>query len=364
MQELIIVFISALLVLFPARKAAIHVGLVDKPNDRKHHQGHIPYVGGISIYLALWVLYALHPQWLPDFPIYMICASLLLLAGVLDDRFDLPVFPRVLLQALVAALMMYFGLTLSTLGNIFFGTEIALGVFGYTVTLFAVWAAINAFNMIDGIDGLLGALSCVTFGALAMVFWLGGYNELAGWSLCLLAATVPYILLNLGFPLGQKYKVFMGDAGSTLIGFTVIWLLLLATQGENAVMHPVTALWLIAVPLMDMITISVRRIRRGHSPFRADREHLHHILLRAGLTSHQTLVAITGFALLLAAMGIIADRAGVAESVMLSAFLVVFIGYFWSTGHIWRLQTAVRRVTGRAAATLVEKQGHTSPLNR
>ncbi|MCL2894660.1 UDP-N-acetylglucosamine--undecaprenyl-phosphate N-acetylglucosaminephosphotransferase [Brenneria tiliae] len=352
MQEFTVIFISAFVALFFARKAAIKVGLVDKPDARKHHHGHIPYVGGISIYLALWVLYALHPEWLPEFPVYMVCASVLLIVGVLDDRFDLPVLPRIAIQALVAGMMMYAGLYLVSLGNILFGRELFLGVIGYAVTLFAVWGAINAFNMADGIDGLLGALSCVTFGALAVVFYFGGHYELAQWSLCLLAATLPYILLNLGIPLGAKFKVFMGDAGSTLIGFTVIWLLVLATQGEGAVIRPVTALWFIALPLMDMVAVMVRRIRKGSSPFKPDREHLHHILMRGGLTPRQTLVAIVSVAILFATIGIIGERNGVTESMMLSAFVAAFIGYFWSITRIRRVLTWGRRIShGQSAVS-------------
>ncbi|QQG30553.1 UDP-N-acetylglucosamine--undecaprenyl-phosphate N-acetylglucosaminephosphotransferase [Pectobacterium carotovorum] len=365
MQEFIVIFLSAFAALFLARKVAIKVGLVDKPNIRKKHKGHIPLVGGVSIYLALWVLYVLQPNWLPDFSLYMVCATALLAVGVLDDRFDLPVLPRVGLQAGVAGLMMYAGLYLETLGHVLFGYELFLGIFGYTVTLFAVWGAINAFNMVDGIDGLLGALSCVTFGALAIVFYLGGHNELALWSACLLAATLPYIFLNLGIVWGSKFKVFMGDAGSTLIGFTVIWLLTLATQGENAVIRPVTALWLIAIPLMDMVTIMVRRVRRGDSPFKPDREHLHHILMRAGLTPHQALVAILLVAMLFSAIGILSERIGIAESIMLSVFLMVFCGYFWMISRIWRVLTWFRKTTRdpHSAVTIVEKNG-TTPLKR
>ncbi|MBG6244334.1 undecaprenyl-phosphate alpha-N-acetylglucosaminyl 1-phosphate transferase [Candidatus Symbiopectobacterium sp. 'North America'] len=348
MQEITVIFISSFIALFLARKTAIKIGLVDKPNSRKKHRGHIPLVGGVSIYLALWILYALHSEWLPDFSLYMVCASALLFVGVLDDRFDLHVMPRIFLQALVASIMMYSGLHLASLGNILFGYELVLGWAGYAVTLLAVWGAINAFNMVDGIDGLLGALSCVTFGALAVMFYLDGEHELAQWSLCLLAASIPYILLNLGIPWGQKFKVFMGDAGSTLIGFTVIWLLIVATQGHDAVIRPVTALWFIAVPLMDMVTIMTRRIRRGDSPFKPDREHLHHILLRAGLGPRQTLLAIVGVAFIFALVGIIGERAGIRESVMLSLFLLAFVGYFWSITRVWRLLTWARRGSGQS----------------
>ncbi|PWC19131.1 undecaprenyl-phosphate alpha-N-acetylglucosaminyl 1-phosphate transferase [Brenneria roseae subsp. roseae] len=368
MQELTVIFLSAFVALFVARKAAINVGLVDKPNIRKKHQGNIPLVGGVSIYMALWVLYALQPDWLPDFSLYMICATALLVVGVLDDRFDLPVLPRIGLQAFVAGLMMYAGLYLTSLGKILFGYELFLGILGYFVTLFAVWGAINAFNMVDGIDGLLGALSCVTFGALAVVFYLGGHGALASWSLCLLAATLPYILLNLGILWGNRFKVFMGDAGSTLIGFTVIWLLMLATQGEDAVIRPVTALWLIAIPLMDMVTIMIRRIRRGDSPFKPDREHLHHILMRAGLTPRQALAVIVGAAILFAAVGIISERSGTTESIMLSVFLMAFVGYFWMISRIWRVLTWFRRISHRPqrSGTVlvdVDKDG-TTPLKR
>lgn len=326
MQEIVLVFLGALALLFISRKIARKVGLVDKPNARKHHNGHIPLVGGVSVYLSLWIIYVMQPQWLPDFSIYMLCATMLIVVGVLDDKLDLPVMPRMALQALVASIMMYSGHYLYSLGNVLFGYELVLGVTGYVVTLLAVVGAINAFNMVDGIDGLLGALSSVTFGALAVVFWMGNKNDLALWCLCLMVACLPYILLNLGIPWGRKFKVFMGDAGSTLIGFTVIWLLIIATQGEDAVMRPVTALWLIAVPLMDMLRVMIGRIRRGESPFKPDREHLHHVLLRAGFSGLGTLGVMLFCAVLFAALGLGLQSFHVEEGWQ----LVIFAGFFIS----------------------------------
>lgn len=327
MQEIICVFLSALTMLFIARKVARRVGLVDKPNERKHHSGHIPLVGGVSVYVSLWILYFLQPMWLPDFSIYIFCASLLLFVGILDDRFDLPFMPRMLFQALMAGVMMWNGYYLYSLGNVLFGMQIVLGGVGYAVTLFAVIGAINAFNMVDGIDGLLGALSCVTFGALAIVFYLGERGDLALWCSCLLTACIPYILLNLGIPWGRKFKVFMGDAGSTLIGFTVIWLLIVATQGNRAVIQPVTALWFIAVPLMDMIRVMVSRVRRGNSPFKPDREHLHHLLQRFGLSGRATLVVIVAGASAMAGVGITLSLINIAEFWQLITYIGCFAGF-------------------------------------
>lgn len=123
---------------FSGKKTAIKVGLVDKPNARKNHDGHIPLVGGVCLYFSLWLLYALHPSWLPEFPLYMVCASVLFFIGILDDRFDLPVLPRLLLQTAVAGLMIYFDLFISTVGNILFGYGLMLGLTGYLITVFAV----------------------------------------------------------------------------------------------------------------------------------------------------------------------------------------------------------------------------------
>ncbi len=190
--------------------------------------------------------------------------------------------------------MMVFGnLYLSSLGYIFGSWEMVLGPFGYFLTLFCQYRGrlINAFNMVDGIDGLLGGLSCVSFAAIGMILWFDGQTSLAIWCFAMIAAILPYIMLNLGI-LGRRYKVFMGDAGSTLIGFTVIWILLETTQGKTHPISPVTALWIIAIPLMDMVAIMYRRLRKGMSPFSPDRQHIHHLIMRAGFTSRQAFVLI------------------------------------------------------------------------
>ncbi|MEL7628894.1 UDP-N-acetylglucosamine--undecaprenyl-phosphate N-acetylglucosaminephosphotransferase [Pectobacterium aroidearum] len=362
MQESTLIFISAFASLLLARKAAVKIGLVDKPNVRKRHKGNIPLVGGVSIYLALCVLYVLQSDLLPHFFLYLGCSTVLLVVGILDDRFDLPVLPRIGLQTCVAIAMMSTGLFISSLGNVFFAGEVLLGVFGYIVTLLAVLGSINAFNMVDGMDGLLSGLSFVTLSALVIVFYLGENNELARWSLCFLAATLPYAFLNSGVLPGKKFKVFMGDAGSTLIGFSVIWLLIVATQGKESVIRPVTAVWLIAVPLMDMVAVMTRRVARGKNPLKADREHLHHILMRAGLSPHQTLLVILLVAMLFSIIGILGERIGIPESIMFGVFLMAFCSYFWMISRIWRVLTWFRRAERDPASglTSVDKNATTS----
>ncbi len=133
-----------------------------------------------------------------------------MLVGALDDRYDISVKIRAIIQALIGIVMMSVGgLYLRSLGYIFGSWELVLGPFGFFLTLFAVWAIINAFNMVDGIDGLLGGLSSVSFGAIGLILWFDGQTSLAMWCFAMIAAILPYIMLNLGV-LGRRYKVFMG----------------------------------------------------------------------------------------------------------------------------------------------------------
>ncbi|MGL4486019.1 MAG: UDP-N-acetylglucosamine--undecaprenyl-phosphate N-acetylglucosaminephosphotransferase [Yersinia sp. (in: enterobacteria)] len=346
--EIFIIFLFSLAFLFVARKVAKRIGLVDKPNYRKRHQGLVPLVGGISVFAGICFTFLITNQHIPHFRLYLGCAGFLVLVGALDDRFDISVKIRAFVQALVGIVMMTVGgLYLYSLGHVFGSWEMVLGPFGYIVTLFAVWAAINAFNMVDGIDGLLGGLSCVSFGTMGILLYQGGQMALALWCFAMIAAILPYILLNLGL-LGRKYKVFMGDAGSTLIGFTVIWMLLQTTQGNSRPINPVTALWVIAIPLMDMIAIMYRRLRKGMSPFSPDRQHIHHLIMRAGFTSRQVFVLITLAAALLAAIGVIGEwLTFIPEWVMLALFLLAFLLYGYCIKRAWRVARFIKRIKRR-----------------
>ena len=181
--------------------------------------------------------------------------------------------------------------------------------------------------MVDGIDGLLGGLSVVTFGAIGILLNLANEQSLSYLCLLLVVCMIPYIVMNLGL-IGRERKVFMGDAGSMMIGFTVIWLLIGASQTPgNPMIRPVTALWLIALPLMDMVAIMIRRIKQGKSPFKPDREHLHHICQRLGCSPTQTLVLICSVAAAFAGVGIIGEVFAIPEFLMFYSFIAMFFAY-------------------------------------
>ena len=326
--ELTYIFFFSFASLFLLRKVAKRIGLVDSPTLRKQHEGVVPLVGGIAIFITISQHLFANPYSLPHSSLFLVCISILTLVGAIDDRYDISFKARLVVQTLLTCAVIFFtDIELSTIGNILGLGVIEFGVFGPLMTVLAVLGSINAFNMVDGIDGLLGGLSIVTLIGIIIVLVTSDNLSLAYFCLILVVALVPYVLLNLG-AFGRQRRVFMGDAGSMLIGFTVIWFLLILSQkGEMQVMRPVTALWLIALPLMDMMAIMYRRIKKGKSPFKPDRDHLHHICQRLGLTDTQTLVLICSVASTFAIIGVVGEILKVPEVIMFLGFIVCFVSY-------------------------------------
>jgi len=306
---------------------AIEVGLVDKPSERKLHAGHIPLVGGISIFIAVLMASLL---WLPntlELRMYLIASAMMVFIGAVDDKFDLKVRIRIIGQLIVASLMIYgVGGYISNLGDLFGLGDVALGPLGIIFTYLGIIVVINAFNMVDGIDGLIGSLSINTFAAIAILFIMSGQTDYISYPLILATAIMPYLIFNLGLTKKSK-KIFMGDAGSMFIGLSVIWLLTMGTQNENHSFRPVAALWICAIPLMDMLALVVRRYKNGKSPFKPDRGHLHHILQRVGFSSRQTLAIISTSAVSMSIVGLAGEYFSIPEVLMLTGFIFIFILY-------------------------------------
>ena len=336
----VVACVAASLAIWLLYPLSVRVGLVDIPRGRKQHQGAVPLIGGIATYIGLVCALLLADSNIQPL-YYLACTGVIVLLGVFDDYLDLSVKLRLAVQTLVGLAMTYsLNLHLASLGNLFGLGVVELGVLGLPVTLLAVIAAINAFNMTDGIDGLAGMLSLVSFVSIAIFMALWGQQHYAALALLLALAMLPYLACNLNFIPGRR--IFMGDAGSMLIGLSVIWLLILGTQSESASFRPVTALWIIAIPLMDMIAIMVRRIRKGQSPFQADREHLHHISLRLGLSSRESLLLISALAAIFACIGIIGEYLLIPDVIMLLLFLALFATYLYLLQHIWRIISRIR----------------------
>jgi len=332
---LVITFIVSLVAIKAINPIAIKTGLVDFPCDRKVHNGNIPLVGGIAIYLSVLIASVLFIEHSRDLNLYLVASALVLFLGALDDRYRLSVRVRLIAQILVASLII-FGteIHLTSLGFLFGSIEIKLGVLGIVVTIVAIIAGINAINMIDGMDGLAGILSLIAFTALGYLL----SRVTNSWFLLpvlFIAALLGYLIFNLKLH-SSVSKIFMGDSGNMLIGLTLIWLMVIGTQLSTPALKPVTALYIIAVPLVDMAAVIIRRVKAKKSPFLADRQHLHHLLEAKGFSTKKVLIVISIAASILAVIGCIAEVYSIAEWVMLLVFLVLFFCYAAFTEHEWK----------------------------
>lgn len=315
------------------------IGLVDYPDHRKQHRQPTITTGGLSIYVTLLASSMLLLPKEPIIWIYFACSSMLIILGLIDDREDLPAIQRLLAQTVIALLMCVHGeIYIQQLGSLL-GSDVFLPtVLGYLLTIIAVIAAINAFNMIDGIDGLLGSTALIIFIALATLFGLSGDTANLKFSLVIAVSIIPYLWANLQMRPVWMQKIFMGDTGSMLIGFTVIWLLIQGSQGEQRSFSVVTALWLICFPLMDMARVMIIRKLQGKSVLKADRSHLHHLLPENLLTGPGSLTIINVFSLGAAVLGIILELMGVSDTINLALFMAAFGCYLYSVQKLLPLQ--------------------------
>ncbi|HEY5851904.1 MAG TPA: UDP-N-acetylglucosamine 2-epimerase [Lysobacter sp.] len=305
------------------------MGLIDKPNGRKHHRGHIPLIGGLSFFIG--TLGGLsYLGYFDGFVVSLMAASaLIVVAGAVDDASDLSVRARLLVEAGAAGLVIAMsGYYVHDLGQLFGADRLGLGMLGIPFTIIAVIGLINAFNMLDGIDGLAATVAMVSIGAI-MLF------DDSPWSMpgvvfllqVLFFALIPYLFVNLGWPDGRK--IFMGDAGSTLIGFLLAWSLIYMSHERIERLAPVDVLWCVALPVMDTAAVMYRRMRAGRSPFRADRQHLHHLLLDSGLKPRQTLLVMLAMSGVLVFVGYALRR--LPEVVSLGMFFLVLAAHIWGT---------------------------------
>lgn len=323
-------FLITLLFLLALRPLALAADLVDRPGGRKRHDGHVPLIGGLAMFAGFVTAGPSIQGGLVLTPALMVAAAVLVAIGILDDKFDLPPGVRFLAQ-IIAALVMTVGagVIATNLGPVFFDEQVDLGQFAVLFTILVVGSSINAFNMFDGSDGVAGgqALACLMCFATAEV--LAGQADHLPLIAVLSGSILGFLVFNLPFASTRKMRVFMGDAGSTFLGFVLAWVAVSMSQGSNAVMAPVTMLWIGALPLLDFFCSMVRRVLQGRSPFHADSEHLHHVLRRAGLNSMQIFLAETSAGLLFGTIGVAGYVFGVHDGVMFFGLLGIALGYYF-----------------------------------
>lgn len=321
---------AALSLLHPV---ALRWHLVDVPRGRKTHARPTPYTGGVAILLGVSV--AVIAAATVDVRAHLgfaLGCVLLGVVGLLDDKYDIRWYWRVLVQVLAALCMVYIdGIRVEQFGQALGLGEGTLGMLSVPITVLATVGLVNAVNMIDGIDGAAGCLVATALALLAGAAWYSGNGPVAQSAVLLLGAVVAFLVFNLRFPWQPRARCFLGNAGSAFLGFAIAWLAFRLTQNANHPVSAVLAIWFIPIPVMDTLVLMVRRIRMGRSPFDADRNHIHHLIEEAGVGPTRASVLL---ALVSLACGLLAGQAlrlDVPEQFLLVAFGMLCVGWYWLT---------------------------------
>jgi UDP-GlcNAc:undecaprenyl-phosphate GlcNAc-1-phosphate transferase len=306
------------------------LGFVDHPGGRKDHVGAVPVGGGLALYIAL-VSVGAYAGLLPQDTALIFAAAIIVIAGFADDLLDVSHRIKFLAQGAAVLVMIYgAGVMLHSVGNLIGSGAISFGWFAVPATLFAALGVINAVNMADGMDGVCGTIALIASVTLSAIAHFSGHADAAATLLLMAGATAGFLTLNLRVPGRSQGLLFLGDAGSMLLGFFLVWFTLELTQGPRPAMAPIAALWIVVLPLCDCVSLLLRRIQSGRSPFKADRQHLHHYLLQKGLSVPQSHAVITAASLLFAGIGWAGWYFHIPEPVLFDAFVILFLTYHFA----------------------------------
>lgn len=311
------------------------LGLLDQPGGRKAHDRAVPLVGGLAIFVAV-----LAAAWLvgiaPHAGYFLLALAVVIAVGCWDDVRELSPKLKFAIQIVACAIMIGgAGVELRSVGDLLGWRPIGLSVLAIPLTIFAVVGVVNAMNMVDGLDGLGGSIAFVAFAWYALVAAQSGLAVQSGTAVILCGAIAGFLAFNLRFPWQRRARVFLGDAGSLMIGFALGWFAIDLTQGTGRTFPPIAALWVVVLPLADCVSLMARRIGAGQSPFVADAHHIHHYLLRRGFTHGQTLAILVGLSAAFGAVGYLGWRLHVPESALFWPFFFGFFAYHFWIRHAW-----------------------------
>jgi UDP-GlcNAc:undecaprenyl-phosphate/decaprenyl-phosphate GlcNAc-1-phosphate transferase len=318
-------FLISCTMLLALRPFAEVVGLVDRPGGRKTHKGDVPVVGGIAMLAGLLVA-AIGGSELGRGDLSVLVVSIFMVVlGALDDRFNLPPKVRLFAHLSAAVALVYSsGNVVTSLGNLGGWGGIDLGMFAMPFTVVSIVALINAFNMLDGLDGLAGSAGLVALGGIMTVSSLSGAASALLIAGSMFGAVAAFLMFNLPTRLNRAVRTFMGDAGSTLLGFLIAGLALTLVQLKGVALSPIIVVWMMPIPVFELFTSTTRRIVRGLPPTQADSGHFHHLLIAAGLSVRAICTLYFAVSVAGCAFGIWAYQNDVPEPLLLAGFCLAF----------------------------------------
>jgi UDP-GlcNAc:undecaprenyl-phosphate GlcNAc-1-phosphate transferase len=268
---------------------ALERKMLDEPEERKVHTQAVPRLGGIAVCMAFLFSLLVFVDMGREVRGIVAGALVIFFTGLVDDLHGLS--PRRKFFGEIGAVvttMVVGHISIASLGNLLGTGELLLPLWlSLPFTVVAVVGVVNAFNLIDGLDGLAGGTSVIALITLGILAWQVDNVEVLVLAAALLGALLGFLKYNF-FPA----RIFMGDAGSLVVGFVVAFLAIILTQRQGSHIQPVVPLLVVGLPVADTLWVMGRRLLAGQSPFAADRWHMHHKFLALGFEHRYTVIVM------------------------------------------------------------------------
>lgn len=235
---------------------------------------------------------------------YLIASSILITLGGIDDRN--PIGWRIkFLGIILATTVVIFGggAVIHHIGTYGSYGRVMLGIFSIPFTYFSVVGVTNAINLIDGLNGLAGGVSLIAFLFFAIAGHLSGNYVVAAMSVAFVGALMGFLRYN--FP---KARIFMGDSGSLFLGFSLAVFSILLTQDKKSYIEPMFPVMVLLIPIFDTLRVMLVRVFNLKNPFRADKRHLHHLLVRRGVSAVNAVIFIWSLSIVFGLIAILAIK--------------------------------------------------------
>jgi UDP-GlcNAc:undecaprenyl-phosphate GlcNAc-1-phosphate transferase len=287
-------FVLSFLVLPIIIKYSLKMNLVDAPGRRKIHKKITPSLGGVAIFVGFFlslIIWIDFPQ-LSEIKFLLVPLFIVFVIGVRDDLVPLRAYVKLFGQIVaIGFLMFFFDERLTGFYGVFAIHEFPLWL-SYVLTMATIIIITNAFNLIDGLDGLAGTISSVALLFFGVWFFLIGDLVFSVLAFCMLGSILAFLIFN-----WDPSEIFMGDTGALVIGFTLS-IMAIHFINENHTLSRydaykftasvATAACVIIIPLIDTVRIIVLRLSKGQSPLKPDKSHIHHAIMRLGMSHAQT----------------------------------------------------------------------------
>jgi UDP-GlcNAc:undecaprenyl-phosphate GlcNAc-1-phosphate transferase len=301
---------------------AIKYGFVDKPDNRKVHTSLMPRLGGLAIVIGATAgLLYLTPKYMFLIPI-MIGGLVVLLIGILDDKYSLSPKVKLLGQLVAACIVVFSGLDIEFISLPFVEGKIQLGLFGYVLAIIWIIGVTNAINLIDGLDGLAGGVSAIAMTSILAMAVINGNTLVIILTVILIGSTLGFLIFNF-----HPAKIFMGDTGALFLGYSIAVISISGLYKSVTLFSLIVPIIILGIPIFDTLFAIIRRLLNKQKISSPDKSHLHHCLLSMGFSHRTTVIIIYCMGIMFGISAIIFSNSTLWGSLIIIGLLFVILQF-------------------------------------